>query len=121
MRLLILATAATFVLTGTVMAEGFAPVDANAHDTYIKNLRGSGYNPAGDRNANGKVIVANMYQLKRHFTEKRKAYGPRQTFKGESTDYFPARHVSRFILCALYTGSQSSIGDAFAKKKVAVK
>jgi hypothetical protein len=71
MRLLILATAATFVLTGTVMAEGFAPVDANAHDTYIKNLRDSGYNPAGDRNANGKVIVANMYQLKRHFTEKR--------------------------------------------------
>jgi integrase len=37
-----------------------------------------------------------------------KAYRTRQTFKGRPTDYFPARHVSHFILCALYTGSRSS-------------
>jgi hypothetical protein len=95
MRLLILATASTLVLTGTAMADGSVQtdvmgaqhhyrdanasvpcrnanaslpehfVDANAHDMYIKNLRDSGYNPACDRNANGNVIEANMYQLKR--------------------------------------------------------
>ena len=95
MRLLILATASTLVLTGTAMADGSVQtdvmgaqhhyrdanasvpcsnakaslpehfVDANAHDMYIKNLRDSGYNPVCDRNANGNVIEANMYQLKR--------------------------------------------------------
>jgi hypothetical protein len=95
MRLLILVTASTLVLTGTVMADQSVQtdvagaqnhyrdanasvpcsnakaslpehfVDANAHDMYIRNLRDSGYNPACGRYANGNVIMANMYQLKR--------------------------------------------------------
>jgi hypothetical protein len=64
MRLLILATAATLVLTGTVMAA--IPADTlSAHDMYMLNLRDSGYNPARDRGANGHLFEANMYQLKR--------------------------------------------------------
>jgi hypothetical protein len=85
MRLLILATAATLVLTGTAMAEDSAqtsvkgarhhhyrdanasvanasvagdsaPADSlNAHDTYLKNLRDSGYNPSGDRDGAGNI------------------------------------------------------------------
>jgi hypothetical protein len=64
MRLLILATASTLVLTGTVMAA--VPADTlSAHDAHMLNLRDSGYNPARDRYANGNVIMANMYSLKR--------------------------------------------------------
>jgi integrase len=37
-----------------------------------------------------------------------KAYRTRQTFKGKPTNHFPARHVSRFIICAVYTGSRSA-------------
>jgi hypothetical protein len=48
MRLLILAAAATLVVTGTAMANNSAQ-----HDLYMKNLRDSGYNPASDRNAAG--------------------------------------------------------------------
>lgn len=72
MRLLILAAAATLVLTGTVsaketkhhhyrdanasVAEGSAPADTlSAHDTHILNLRDSGYNPAGDRDGAGNI------------------------------------------------------------------
>jgi hypothetical protein len=80
MRLLILAAAATLVLTGTAMAdesaptsakgakhhhyreanasapEGSAPADTlSAHDARLKNLHDSGYNPAGDRDAAGNI------------------------------------------------------------------
>jgi hypothetical protein len=72
MRLLILATAATLVLTGTVsaketkhhhyrdanasVAEGAAPADTlSAHDAHVLNLRDSGYNPAGDRDGVGNI------------------------------------------------------------------
>jgi hypothetical protein len=80
MRLLILAAAATLVLTGTAMAdelvptsvrgakhhhyreanasvpEGSIPADTlSAHDAYVRNLHDSGYNPAGDRDAFGNV------------------------------------------------------------------
>jgi hypothetical protein len=72
MRLLILAAAATLVLTGTVsaketkhhhsrdasasVAEGAAPADTlSAHDTHMLNLRESGYNPAGDRDGVGNI------------------------------------------------------------------
>jgi hypothetical protein len=65
MRLLILATASILVLTGTVMADSVPADTLNAHDSYMRNLRDSGYNPAGDRHANGNVIMANMYSLKR--------------------------------------------------------
>jgi integrase len=37
-----------------------------------------------------------------------KAYRTRQSFKGSPTKNYPTRHVSRFILCALYTGSRSA-------------
>jgi integrase len=37
-----------------------------------------------------------------------RAYRTRKTFKGKPTKNFPTRHVSRFILCALYTGSRSA-------------
>jgi len=70
MRLLILAAAATLIVTGTAQAaqhhhprhqhainatagEGAAPADTlSAHDLYIKNLHDSGYNPAADHMAN---------------------------------------------------------------------
>ena len=77
MRLLILAAAATLVVTGAAMAresvhhhvthhhshnasapiaEGSAPADTlGAHDTYMKNLHDSGYNPHGDIDANGNI------------------------------------------------------------------
>jgi hypothetical protein len=72
MRLLILATAATLVLTGAVsakeakhhhyrdsnasVAEGAAPADTlSAHDAHLMNLRDSGYNPAGDRDGAGNI------------------------------------------------------------------
>ena len=82
MRLLILAAAATLVITGTAMAEeslgtnakgahhhhhhfrdanasvadGAAPIDTlSAHDLHTENLRDSGYNPASDFNAAGNV------------------------------------------------------------------
>jgi hypothetical protein len=79
MRLLILTAAATLLITGTAMADnprhhhhhyresnasapaayepdGSAPADTlSAHDTYIRNLRESGYNPASDRDAAGNV------------------------------------------------------------------
>jgi hypothetical protein len=71
MRLVILAAAATLVLTGTVtakeakhhyrdanasVAEGSAPADTlSAHDAYIKNLHDAGYNPASDRDAAGNI------------------------------------------------------------------
>jgi hypothetical protein len=82
MRLVILAAAATLVITGTAMAEdsvvtnvkgaqhhhyrdanasvaeGSAPADTlSAHDAHVKNLRDSGYNPAGDRDAFGNMKV----------------------------------------------------------------
>jgi hypothetical protein len=50
MRLLILAAAATLVVTGTAMANNSA-----RHDLYMKNLRDSGYNPASDRTAAGNM------------------------------------------------------------------
>jgi hypothetical protein len=74
MRFLILAAAATHVITGTAMAaqhhhhhhyrdasasvaEGSAPADAlGAHAAHIKNLHDSGYNPAGDFDAAGNLI-----------------------------------------------------------------
>ncbi|MFK4507160.1 integrase [Bradyrhizobium daqingense] len=37
-----------------------------------------------------------------------RAYRFRQTFKGEPTKYHPTRHVARFIICAVYTGSRSA-------------
>jgi integrase len=37
-----------------------------------------------------------------------RAYKTRQTFKGEPTKHFPTRHVARFIICAVYTGSRSA-------------
>lgn len=37
-----------------------------------------------------------------------RAYRTRKTFKGQPTNHYPTRHVSRFILCALYTGSRSA-------------
>jgi hypothetical protein len=80
MRLLILAAAATLVITGTAMAEesagtnakgahhhhfrdanasvadGAAPIDTlSAHDLHMENLRDSGYNPASDFNPAGNV------------------------------------------------------------------
>jgi hypothetical protein len=74
MRLLILAAAATLVITGTAMAkegqhhhhhhhdvnasvaEGSSPADIlSAHDAHIKNLHDSGYNPAGDHDAAGNI------------------------------------------------------------------
>ena len=75
MRLLILAAAATLVVTGAAMAresvrhhvthhnhtsapiaEGSAPADTlSAHDTYMKNLHDSGYNSHGDLDANGNI------------------------------------------------------------------
>jgi hypothetical protein len=72
MRLLVLAAAATLVLTGTVsaketkhhhyrdasasVAEGAAPADTlSAHDAHILNLRDSGYNPSGDRDGAGNI------------------------------------------------------------------
>jgi len=78
MRILILAAAATLVVTGAAMAresvhhhhvthhhshnasapiaEGSAPADTlGAHDTYMKNLHDSGYNPHGDIDANGNI------------------------------------------------------------------
>ena len=80
MRLLILVTASTLVLTGTVMAdqsvqtdvvgarhhyrdanasiaEGSAPADAATNEVYAKNLRDSGYNRAGDFDAAGNMKV----------------------------------------------------------------
>jgi hypothetical protein len=36
------------------------------------------------------------------------AYRTRKTFKGKPTKNYPTRHVSHFILCALYTGSRSA-------------
>ena len=84
MRLLILAAAATLVITGTAMAQeslgtnakgahhyhhhhhfrdanasvadGAAPIDTlSAHDLHMENLRDSGYNPASDFNPAGNV------------------------------------------------------------------
>jgi hypothetical protein len=80
MRLLILAAAATLVITGTAMAEESVRTnvkgaqhhhyrDANAsvaedsaaahtlsaHEAHIKNLHDSGYNPASDFNSAGNV------------------------------------------------------------------
>ena len=77
MRLLVLATAATFALTATAMATestkrgkkvhyrdanasvadaGAAPADTlSAHDLYIMNLRDSGYNASRDRDAAGNM------------------------------------------------------------------
>jgi hypothetical protein len=79
MRILILAAAATLVVTGAAMAresvhhlhhvtdhhshnasapiaEGSAPADTlSAHDTYMKNLHDSGYNSHGDLDANGNM------------------------------------------------------------------
>jgi hypothetical protein len=79
MRLLILAAAATLVITGTAMAdesvgtsvkgahhhyhdanasvaEDSAAADtASAHGAHIKNLHDSGYNPASDFNSAGNV------------------------------------------------------------------
>ena len=78
MRLLILAAAATLALTGVASANdsvkhtkkahyedanASVPVDAapadtmSAHDSYMKNLRDSGYNPAGDFDAAGNMNV----------------------------------------------------------------
>ena len=72
MRLLILAAAATLVITGTAMAaqhhhrnanasiaKSSAPVSSapadtlGAHDVYMKNLHDSGHNPASDVDAAG--------------------------------------------------------------------
>jgi hypothetical protein len=77
MRLLLLATAATFVITGTAMADDTAKThakhhrDANAsaemasdvtpdltltpHDARLKNLRDSGYNAKQDIDAYGNI------------------------------------------------------------------
>jgi hypothetical protein len=73
MRLLILATAATLVLTGAVSAKemkhhqfrdanasmaqgsGVSADTLSAHDAHILNLRDSGYNPSGDRDAAGNM------------------------------------------------------------------
>jgi hypothetical protein len=81
MRLLILAAAATLVITGTAMAdepgtdvkavhhhhhnnreanasiaEGSIPADTlSNHDAYMKNLNDSGYNPKLDRDSSGNV------------------------------------------------------------------
>ena len=78
MRLILLAAAATFVLTGTAMANESAqakamrhhnyrnanalapakaaPVDIrNSHETYMKSLRQSGYDPAKDHTAAGNM------------------------------------------------------------------
>jgi len=80
MRLLIFASLATFVITGTAMAgesvgthakhhqhldtnasisEGSIPADTlnNAHETRIQNPRDSGSNPASDFDAAGNVQV----------------------------------------------------------------
>ena len=80
MRLLILAAAATLVVTGAAMAresvhrhvmhhhyqnasapiaEGSAPADTlSAHDAHMKNLHDSGYNPHNDLDAHGNVQTA---------------------------------------------------------------
>jgi hypothetical protein len=82
MRLLLLAAAASFVLTGAVVSApaqaktkhhhyreanasapaaapadpGAAPADImSAHDSHMKNLRDSGYDPKGDLTAAGNV------------------------------------------------------------------
>ena len=78
MRLLILAAAATLVITGAAMADesvgtnakrahhyrdanasvggDSTPADTmSAHEAHIKNLHDSGYNPAGDFDAAGNV------------------------------------------------------------------
>jgi hypothetical protein len=73
MRLLILAAAATLVVTGAMaresvrhhvthhhasapIAEGSAPADTlGAHDAYMKNLHDSGYNSHGDHDAYGNI------------------------------------------------------------------
>jgi hypothetical protein len=77
MRLIILATVATVGITSGVMAsettkhvkkthyrdanasiaaEGSVPADTlSAHDLHMLNLRDSGYNPAGDRDAAGNI------------------------------------------------------------------
>ncbi len=39
------------------IAEGSAPADTPTHEVYLKNLRDSGYNPAGDFNAAGNMKV----------------------------------------------------------------
>ena len=39
------------------IANGSAPARTGAHQVYIKNLRDSGYNPAGDFNAAGNMKV----------------------------------------------------------------
>ena len=77
MRLLILAAAATLVITGTAMAKGAhhhhhhyrdanasvaedsAAADTlSAHKAHIKNLHDSGYNPANDFNSAGNVTTS---------------------------------------------------------------
>jgi hypothetical protein len=81
MRILVLAAAATLALTGAAMAresvhhhhhamhhqyqntaapagEGAAADSISAHDTYMKNLHDSGYNPHNDYDANG-IIKSN--------------------------------------------------------------
>jgi hypothetical protein len=74
MRLVILAAAATLVITGTAMAKGahHHHHDANAsvaedsaaadtlsaHKAHIKNLHDSGYNPANDFNSAGNVSTS---------------------------------------------------------------
>jgi len=81
MRLLVLAAAATLVVTGAAMADESVPKtnvkgarhhhysEANAsvaegsasadtlspHDAHIKNLQDSGYNPASDRDGAGNI------------------------------------------------------------------
>jgi hypothetical protein len=76
MKLIVLATAATFALTATAMAnettkhkrvhyrdanasvavDGAAPADTlGAHELYIMNLRDSGYNPSRDHDAAGNM------------------------------------------------------------------
>ncbi len=79
MRLVLLAAAATFVITGSAMADDTVRShskhhrDANAsielasdpevtpdqtlspHDAYMKNLRDSGYNPKQDRDSYGNI------------------------------------------------------------------
>lgn len=36
------------------------------------------------------------------------AYRFKQSFRGQPTKHYPTRHVARFIICAVYTGSRSS-------------
>ena len=75
MRLLILAAAATLVITGPAMAKGAhhhhyrdanasvaddsAAADTlSAHKAHIENLHDSGYNPANDFNSAGNVSTS---------------------------------------------------------------